>query len=148
MWYYQKRIVDGVSIFHVKGSPRMKKIVLLAMISVFLLAACGKNKVDETAADEYIQISKEVITLFNAEKFDDMRMMFDATMKDALPVEQLQEVSDIVKESGEFSSFERESVAKKEQYFVATIATQYQEANRVYTITLNEQKEVAGFYVK
>ena len=126
----------------------MKKIVLLAMISVFLLAACGKNKVDETAADEYIQISKEVITLFNAEKFDDMRMMFDATMKDALPVEQLQEVSDIVKESGEFSSFERESVAKKEQYFVATIATQYQEANRVYTITLNEQKEVAGFYVK
>lgn len=126
----------------------MKKIVLLAVATVFLLAACGKNKVEESAAEEYIAVSKEAIALFNAEKFDEMRTMFDATMKDALPVEQLQEVLDIVKESGEFAEFERESVAKKEQYFVATIAAQYQEAKRVYTITLNDQKEIAGFYVK
>lgn len=126
----------------------MKKLVLLALATVFLLAACGKNKVDESAAEEYIKKSKEMITLFNEEKFDEMRTMFDATMKDALSVEQLQDVFDIVKESGEFVSFEKESVAKKEQYFVATIATKYKEDNRVYTITLDEQQQVAGFFVK
>lgn len=131
-----------------EGSLRMKKLVILALATVLLLAACGKNKVDETAADEYIKKSKETITLFNEEKFDEMRTLFDATMKDSLSVEQLQEVSDIVKESGEFVGFEKESVAKKEQYFVATIAAKYKEDNRVYTITLNEQQQVAGFFVK
>ncbi|PID15398.1 hypothetical protein CSV63_06320 [Sporosarcina sp. P34] len=126
----------------------MKKLVILALATVFLLAACGKNKVDESAATEYIKKSKEAITLFNEEKFDEMRTMFDATMKDALSVEQLQEVADIVKESGEFVGFEKESVTKKEQYFVATIATKYKEDNRVYTITLDEQQRVAGFFVK
>lgn len=126
----------------------MKKLVLLALATVFLLAACGKNKVDESAAEEYIKKSKETITLFNEEKFDEMRTMFDATMKEALSVEQLQDVLDIVKESGEFVSFEKESVAKKEQYFVATIATKYKEDNRVYTITLDEQQRIAGFFVK
>ncbi|ARJ38086.1 hypothetical protein SporoP8_03750 [Sporosarcina ureae] len=126
----------------------MKKLIILALATVFLLAACGKNKVDESAAEEYIKKSKETITLFNEEKFDEMRSMFDATMKDALTVEQLQDVSNIVKESGEFVSFEKESVAKKEQYFVATIATKYKEDNRVYTITLDEQQRIAGFFVK
>ncbi|PIC55940.1 hypothetical protein CSV80_16980 [Sporosarcina sp. P12(2017)] len=126
----------------------MKKLVILAIATVFLLAACGKNKVDDSATKEYIKKSKETITLFNEEKFDEMRSMFDATMKDALSVEQLQEVSDIVKESGEFISFEKESIAKKEQYFVATIAAKYKEDNRVYTITLDEQQRVAGFFVK
>ncbi|PIC71432.1 hypothetical protein CSV77_05235 [Sporosarcina sp. P16b] len=126
----------------------MKKLVILALATVFLLAACGKNKVDESAAKEYIKKSKEAITLFNEEKFDEMRTMFDATMKDALSVEQLQEVADIVKESGEFVTFEKESVTKKEQYFVATIAAKYKEDNRVYTITLDEQQRVAGFFVK
>ncbi|PIC66693.1 hypothetical protein CSV71_07725 [Sporosarcina sp. P21c] len=126
----------------------MKKLIILALATVFLLAACGKNKVDESAAEEYIKKSKETIMLFNEEKFDEMRSMFDATMKDALTVEQLQDVSNIVKESGEFVSFEKESVAKKEQYFVATIATKYKEDNRVYTITLDEQQRIAGFFVK
>ena len=126
----------------------MKKLVILALATAFLLAACGKNKVDESVAEEYIKKSKETITLFNDEKFDEMRTLFDATMKDSLSVEQLQEVSDIVKESGEFLSFEKESVAKKEQYFVATIAAKYKEDNRVYTITLDEQQQVAGFFVK
>ncbi|PID07075.1 hypothetical protein CSV65_00380 [Sporosarcina sp. P31] len=129
-------------------SEGMKKIIVFALATVFLLAACGNNKVDDSAAKEYIKKSKEAISLFNEEKFDEMRSMFDATMKDALSVEQLQEVSDIVKESGEFVSFEKESVAKKEQYFVATIATKYKEDNRVYTITLDEQQQVAGFFVK
>ncbi|ARF16455.1 DUF3887 domain-containing protein [Sporosarcina ureae] len=126
----------------------MKKIVMLALVTIFLLAACGNNKVDDSAAKEYMEKSKETITLFNEEKFDEMRTMFDPTMKDALSVEQLQEVSDIVKESGEFVSFEKESVAKKEQYFVATIVAKYKEDNRVYTITLDEKQRVAGFFVK
>ncbi|ARD47275.1 DUF3887 domain-containing protein [Sporosarcina sp. P33] len=126
----------------------MKKFAALILSAIFLLAACGAAKVDESAAEEYIEKSKEVITLLNEEKFEEMRTMFDATMKDALSVGQLQEVADIVKESGEFVSFEKESVAKKEQYFVATIAAQYSEDNRVYTITFDDKQQVAGFFVK
>lgn len=126
----------------------MKKILIVSLVSLFLLAACGKNKVDETTAEAYTDQAKEAIELFNEEKFDEMRALFDATMKDALPVEQLQEVSDIVKESGVFVDFERESVAKKEQYFVATIGAEYTEDNRVYTITMDDKKKIAGFFVK
>jgi len=126
----------------------MKKLVLLTMAVVLLLAACGKNTVDESEAAQYIEKSKEAITLLNEEKFDDMREMFDATMKDSLSVEQLKEVSDIVKESGEFVNFEKVSVAKKEQYFVASIAAEYKEDKRVYTITFDDQQQIAGFFVK
>lgn len=126
----------------------MKKMAVLVVLTVILLAGCGKNKVDDSTALAYIKQAKDAVTLLNEEKFDELRMMFDATMKDALTVEQLQQTVDALKESGEFSSFGDASVSKREGYFITILPTEYTKDKRVYEITFDDQQRLAALYVK
>ncbi|WP_153722838.1 DUF3887 domain-containing protein [Sporosarcina cascadiensis] len=126
----------------------MKKMAVLVAVTVLLLAGCGKNKVDESTVEAHIKRSKEAVTLLNEENFDELRAMFDETMKDALTVEQLQQTVDVLKESGEFSSFGDASVSKRESYFVVILPAEYTKDKRVYEITFDDQQRLAALYVK
>lgn len=126
----------------------MKKLIVFLLASLLLLAACGNSKLDEATENLYIDQTKRAVTLFNEEKFDEMRTMFDETMKEALSTEELQTTVDIVKESGVFEQFEKSSVVLREGYYVTTLTAKYSEAERIYTITFDDQQRLAGFYVK
>lgn len=126
----------------------MKKLAIVWFGMVLLLSACGKGSVDDQIADTLIEKAEKVVMLLNEERFDELRTMLDGAMKEELTVELLQETADIVKESGSFSNFETGSVRKQEQYFVTTLPVEYSEDRRVFTITFNEQQQVAGFFVK
>lgn len=126
----------------------MKKLAIALAVMSMLLSACGKNGVDDSTKELLIGKAEEVVTLLNEEDFDELRTMLDEPMKEELTVEFLQETADIVKESGSFISFETGSVSMREQYFVAVLPVEYSEDRRVYTVTFNEQQQVAGFFVK
>ncbi|WP_301109780.1 DUF3887 domain-containing protein [Sporosarcina sp.] len=126
----------------------IKKLAVLTAVTILLLAGCGKNKVDESTAEAYITKAKEAVTLLNEQNFDELRAMFDETMKDALTVEQLQQTVEALKESGEFSKFGDGSVSKRESYYVTILPAEYTKDQRVYEITFDEQQRLAALYVK
>ncbi|WP_162805741.1 DUF3887 domain-containing protein [Sporosarcina sp. PTS2304] len=126
----------------------MKKIVLFAVVSAFLLSACGSNKIDDTTAKLYSDKAERIVSLLHEENFDEMRTMFDEAMKEAMPVEQLQVIADIVKESGEFVRFENSSSSLREGYYIINLVTAYSKYRRVYTLTFDDQQRMAAFHVK
>ncbi|MDV6377468.1 DUF3887 domain-containing protein [Sporosarcina sp. GW1-11] len=126
----------------------MRRLLVLVFVTAILLVACSSNKIDDSTTKLYISKAEKVVTLLNQEKFDELRTLFDDTMKDALTVEQLKETNDIIKESGRFVSFEKSSVVLREGYFITSLTTKYSKDQRVYSITFDDQRRMAGLYVK
>lgn len=116
--------------------------------AVLLLAACGGKKVDDETANLYSGKAEEVVSLLNEGNTEGVQAMLDANMKEALTAEQLDEVVGIVDGSGEFEKVDKSSVEEQDGNFVTVLAVKYSKETRVYTITFNEQQEVAGLYIK
>jgi len=126
----------------------MKRWVVVLLAAVMLLGACGDKKVEGETADRFIQDAEQVVTLLNDGDTEGVHGMLDATMKEQLTADQLDEVVGIIKESGEYEQVDKSSVEKKDEYYTTVLVVKYSEQKRVFTITFNEQDEVAGLYIK
>lgn len=125
------------------------RIALLGIIMLMVLAACGGGNVDEATAEKYSSKAEEVITLLNNGHYDELYEMFDATMKTALPLENMAEVfTPVIEESGDFEKMNKSTVNEDDGLFITISSAKYSNKNRVYTITFNQDDEVAGLYVK
>lgn len=125
------------------------RIALLGIIMLIVLAACGGGNVDEATAEKYSSKAEEVITLLNNGHYDELYEMFDATMKTALPLENMAEVfMPVIEESGDFEKMNKSTVNEYDGLFITISSAKYSNKNRVYTITFNQDDEVAGLYVK
>ena len=133
-----------------KGDIKMKRILLmvLGVVMLFTLAACGGNKVGDATAKKYIAKAEDVVSLLNEAKYEDIYAMFDEQMKTGLPVEQMEELTPIIEQSGSFEKIDKSSVEEKDGFYVVVLVAKYSEEKRIYTITLNEQEEVAGLFIK
>lgn len=128
----------------------MKKILVTAFgaILILMLVACGGNKVDDTTAEKYITYAKEIITLLNESKYEEVHAMFNDEMKTGLPVENMSELTPIFKESGTFKEINKASVEEQDGLYIAVLVAKYSNENRVFTITFNNDEKVTGLYVK
>lgn len=125
------------------------RIALLGIIMLIVLAACGGGNVDEATAEKYSSKAEEVITLLNNGHYDELYEMFDATMKTALPLENMAEVfMPVIEESGDFEKMNKSTVNEDDGLFITISSAKYSNKNRIYTITFNQDDEVAGLYVK
>lgn len=128
----------------------MKRILLtmLSAMVVFLLVACGGNKVDNETSEKYITKAEEIVSLLNEGKYKEVHAMFDKQMKTGLPEEKMKELTPIIEESGNFEKIEKSSVEEKDGMYVTILVAKYSKENRVFTVTFNDKEEVAGLFIK
>jgi|SRR5690625_3281982 len=127
----------------------MRKLlfVMFSVVAMFVLVACG-NKVDEDVSEKYIAKAEEIVALLNDANYQEVHAMLDEDMKVGLPEEAMEDFAPIFEQSGDFEKVNKSSVEEKDGYYVVVLAVNYSDENRVFTITFNDQDEVAGLYVK
>lgn len=125
-----------------------KNIVVLFVIGLtLLLVACG-GKVDDETSEKYITEAKEVVSLLNDAKYEEVHSKFDDAMKAGLPVEAMAELTPIIEGSGNFQEIDKASVEEKDGYYITVLVAEYSNDNRVYTISFNKDDEIAGLHMQ
>ena len=122
-------------------------LVMFSVVAMFVLAACG-NKVDEDVSGKYIGKAEEIVSLLQDANYQEVHTLLDEEMKIGLPEEAMEDFAPIFERSGDFKKVNKSSVEEKDGYYIVVLAVNYSEENRVFTITFNDQDEVAGLYVK
>ena len=127
----------------------MRKMLLMifTVVAMFALAACG-NKVDEDISEKYITNAEDIVSLLNDANYEEVHAMFDEDMKVGLPAEAMVELTPVIEQSGDFEKVNKSSVEEKDGYYMVVLAVNYSEENRVFTISFNDQDEVAGLWIK
>jgi len=123
-------------------------ITILVTMLMLLLAACGGNKVDDATAEKYITQAEEIVALLNEQHYEEIHAKFNDEMKAGLPVEDMEELTPIIEESGNFQEMDKASVEEEDGLYVTVLVAKYSNENRVFTITFNEDEEVAGLFIK
>lgn len=129
----------------------MKKILFMVLGTVLLfgLVACGGNKVDDATAEKYIGNGENIVSLLNKKDFEEVHAQFDDNMSEKLPVKGLEELTPIIEESGNFEKIDKSSVEEDDEgMYIVVLVAKYSEKKRVFTISFNDDEEVAGLYVK
>lgn len=126
----------------------MKKMMMVLAAAMLLLAACGGKKVDDETSQLYTGKAKEVVSLLNEGDTASVQEMLDADMREALTSDQLDEVTGMIRDSGDFKEVDKSSVEEKDGHFITVLAVKYTKGTRVFTITFNDSQEVAGLYIK
>ncbi|PFK30459.1 hypothetical protein COI93_22295 [Bacillus cereus] len=128
----------------------MKRILLtmLSVMVVFVLVACGGNKVDDKDSKKYITRAEEIVSLLNEAKYKEIHAMFDNKMKTGLPEEKMKELAPIIEKAGKFEKIDKSSVEEKDGIYVVVLVAKYSNDNRIFTISFNDKEEVAGLFIK
>lgn len=128
----------------------MKKIALtmISVLTVLVLVACGGNKVDDATAEKYITKAEEIVSLLNENNYKEVHAMFDEEMEKGLPVDDMEELSPVINQSGEFEEIDKSSVEEKDGFFIVVLVAKYSEENRTFTVTFNDKDEVAGLFIQ
>lgn len=127
----------------------MRKLLLVMLSAIIMLVfvACG-NKVDESTTEKFTTKAEDIVLLLNDANYEDVHAMFDEQMKVALPVHDMEQLTPVFEESGDFKEINKSSIEEDEDFYVAVLAAKYSEKNRVFTISFNAEEEVVGLYVK
>lgn len=128
----------------------MKRSLLLmaSVLVILMLAACGGEKVDDATAEKFIAKAETVVGLLNDGKNEDVHAMFDEIMKEGLPVRDIEQLTPFIEQSGKFEKVNKSSIEESNGVYVIVLAVNYSEENRIYTISFNEEEEIAGLYMK
>lgn len=128
----------------------MKKlrVPMVAIVLMFVLVACGGNKVDDATAEKYIALAEEIIELLNEGSYEAIYDTFNDEMKAGLPVENMKELEPIIEESGTLQKINKASVEENEGLYVTVLVAKYSKENRVFTISFNDENEVAGLFIQ
>ena len=126
---------------------KRKLLFLFSVLAVLALAACG-NKVDEATAEKYTGKAEEVFLLLSEGKYEEVHAMFNEEMEDALPVGEMDALTPLIEEAGKFEKINKASVEEKDGYYVTVTVAKYSKKNRIFTITFDENDNIAGLYVK
>lgn len=128
----------------------MKRVLftVLSVMAMLALAACGGKKVDDATSEKYILKAENIVSLLNEGKYQEVHAMFDDEMKTGLPEDQMEELTPIIEKSGKYEKIDKSSVEEKDGFYIVVLVAKYSNENRVFTITFNDQDEVAGLYIK
>lgn len=128
----------------------MKRVVftLLSVIALLALVACGGSKVDDATAEKYIAKAEEIVSLLNDGNYAEIHARLNEEMKAGLPEQDMEELTPLIEQSGNFEAIDKASVEEKDGHYIVVLVGAYSEEDRVFTITFNKDDEVAGLYIK
>lgn len=133
-----------------EGVNHMRKILmmLVSILFVLILVACGGNKVDEATAEKYLAKAEEVILLLNDGDYEAVYEKFNAQMQAGLPVNKMEELRPIIEEAGSFEEISKASVEEKDGIHITVSQAKYSDQKRIYTISFDQNDNIAGLFIK
>ncbi len=136
----------------------MKKILMISLALVFALSLVGCTSIklaDIYSEDEVIARAKEVVEVINTRNYDAMNALLRADLQDELTTEQLEEAWEpILTDAGAFQEYHntaaigQKSQSTGEDYAVALLTCQYENASLTFTIVMDIDMEIVGMYIK
>lgn len=133
-----------------KKLRRLTVVVIMVVLTLTFAACKPAFEYDEDAA---IKRAQEVVDSINADDYQAVFDMMDATMQALSPADALQaSFEPILKESGAFVEYKETQTSTVTQqgvdYIVVVMSCKYENAVRVYTISLTTDMKVGGLYMK
>lgn len=123
-------------------------MMLVSILFVLILVACGGNKVDEATAEKYLAKAEEVILLLNDGDYEAVYEKFNAQMQAGLPVNKMEELRPIIEEAGSFEEISKASVEEKDGIHITVSQAKYSDQKRIYTISFDQNDNIAGLFIK
>lgn len=123
-------------------------MMLVSILFVLILVACGGNKVDEATAEKYLAKAEEVILLLNDGDYEAVYEKFNAQMQAGLPVSKMEELRPIIEEAGSFEEISKASVEEKDGIHITVSQAKYSDQKRIYTISFDQNDNIAGLFIK
>jgi hypothetical protein len=136
----------------------MKQIRILFILLFFLttLSACTSTKLADTY-DENVVIdrAKEIVEMVNAQDFDAVNAEIRNDLQDQLTSDKLQEALGAkLAEAGAFVQYQstttlgQKSKTSGEDYATVVLVGEYKKSVIVYSITMDANLDIVGFFIK
>lgn len=123
-------------------------LTLISTMFVIMVAACGGNKIDDEIAAKFTSQAEKTIQLLNENNYEEVHMMFTDEMKTELPVDDMEAFTPILDGVGQFEEIEKPSIEKQDDFYVTVTTAKYSDGKLIFTVTFNENEEIAGLFVK
>lgn len=129
-----------------------KKLIFLVM-TILLLTGCQDNKeLKHYDREELESRATEVLDLVHDKDKDKILALSTDTLKEALTEEVFQKIFEDLDGAGAFKEIKTIQTTEIEQsgvyYGVTACQVEYQEKTLIYTITFDEELNLAGIYYK
>ena len=136
----------------------MKKLlsILLAASILLMFAGCGANKLsDQFNEQDVTAAAEQVVTLLNEGNYQGVTDITRSDLQDELSADVLENaLSGILESAGSFQSFSKTTVVGSEDnttgedYGLAIVVAEYENGKLTYTITVDQNLQIVGLYVK
>jgi len=136
----------------------MKKAILLMTVTVLilLLAACGGAKLADIYEEDAVTArAKEVVGLINDRDYEAVTGEVREDLADQLTADILRDAWDAtLDQSGAFEDYKSVTVVGQkdpnsdEDYAVAVLVGKYENASRTFTISMDQDLDIVGMYMK
>ena len=136
----------------------MKKAMILAMVLalIWLLSACGGAKLaDIYDEDEVTARAKEVVDVINTLDYEAMANVVREDLQDQLTADTLRDAWDpLLSKARDLEEYKsvtvigQKSQSTGEDYAVAVLACKYENATRAFTISMDQNLDIVGLYMK
>lgn len=125
----------------------MRKKLVIVMVGLFaLLATLTACQHDETETAEWA--AEQFLINLSEGKNEDAYEKMDATMKEAVSVEDLAELWSVLEQTaGDHVSFEYDKKQEDDGYEIIYIDTSFSKDDVTFMVTVNEDLEIAGFFI-
>ncbi len=130
-------------------------LVLLLLVNVFALSACGKSKLsDEFDQSEVEELAASVVDMVNKGDAEGIQELSNEQMKQAMAEDVLNQVFDAAKGFGEYKEILKTDLAgvkdkaTDESIAVAVVKVKYADKEAIYTISFDTDMKLAGLYLK
>lgn len=103
---------------------------------------------EDGTRDEAVVVAEEFIDQLSDGQYEEATENFDKTMAEQVGEEELQEIWGSLEEQlGDFIAFEYEETEEVENHEVILIKGVFNDADITFQVTVNENMEIAGFYM-
>ena len=136
----------------------MKKLCLsmLALLLSLSLSACASAKLAESFDEAAVKTrAKELVATINTQEYDAVIAEIRADLQAQLSAQSLEDAwTPLLDKSGAFDAFSSVAVygqvdrATDENYAVCVLVCKYEHESRTFTISMDEDMEIVGLYMK
>ena len=118
----------------------MKKLVLLVIV-------CSFSSILFSQENKNITISKAVISGFQKAEYSKIVLLFDETMKNALPEEKLKLVwEDLNVKCGKYQKYSEITEGKIQTYDLTYVLCHFEKMNLQMKLVFNDKNQIAGLF--
>jgi hypothetical protein len=136
----------------------MKKLCLslFALLLTLSLAACASAELAEGFDETEVKTrAKELVATINTQDYDAVIAEIREDLQSQLSAQSLDEAwTPLLDDSGTFEAFSSVAVygqadkATGDNYAVCVLVCKYEDASRTFTISMDEDMEIVGLYMK